>query len=61
MTIRGKLASIGVGPGKTMEMKDLSPEQKAAIVAGMKDGEAQVEKFLASGGGHQWVEAPCAS
>jgi hypothetical protein len=49
VAIRGKLARIGVGPGKTIEMKDLAPEQKAAVVVGMKDGEAQVEKFLASG------------
>jgi hypothetical protein len=46
VAIRAKLASIGVGPGKTIEMKDLSPEQKAAVVAGMKDGEAQVDKYL---------------
>jgi hypothetical protein len=49
VAIRGKLARIGVGPGKTIEMKDLSPEQKAGVVAGMKDAEAQVEKFLATG------------
>jgi hypothetical protein len=47
--IRAKLASIGVGPGKTFEFKDLSPEHKAAVLLGMKDGDAQVDKFLSSG------------
>ena len=30
--IRAKLASIGIGPGKTFEFKSLSPEHKAAFV-----------------------------
>ena len=47
--IRGKLASIGVGPGKTFEFKDLSVEHKAAVLLGMKEGDDQVDKFLASG------------
>ncbi len=38
MEIRAKLASIGVGPGKTFEFKDLSPEHKAAVVAGHETG-----------------------
>ena len=36
--IRAKLASIGVGPGKKFDFKDLSPEHKAAILLGMKEG-----------------------
>jgi hypothetical protein len=47
--IRAKLASIGVGPGKTFEFKDLSVEHKAAVLLGMKDGDDQVDKFLAGG------------
>ena len=47
--IRAKLASIGVGPGKTFEFKDLSPEHKAAVLLGMKQGDDQVDKFLANG------------
>ncbi len=47
--IRAKLASIGVGPGKTFELKDLSLEHKAAVLLGMKQGDDQVDKFLASG------------
>jgi hypothetical protein len=47
--IRARLASIGVGPGKTFEFKDLSLEHKAAVLLGMKDGDDQVDKFLASG------------
>jgi hypothetical protein len=47
--IRAKLAGIGIGPGKTFEFKDLSPEHKAAVLLGMKDGDDQVDKFLATG------------
>jgi len=38
--IRAKLASIG---------KDLSPEQKAAVGLGMKEGDAKVNQYLTSG------------
>jgi len=48
--IRAKLARIGVGAGKTFDFKSLSPEQKAAIVEGMKAGEAQVEQAVAGTG-----------
>lgn len=47
--IRAKLASIGIGPGKTFEFKDLSLEHKAAILIAMKQGDDQVDKFLSSG------------
>jgi len=47
--VRAKLASIGIGPGKTLEFKDLSPEQKAAVAEGAKAGEEKVTQFLASG------------
>ena len=47
--IRAKLASIGIGPGKTFEFKDLSAEHKAAVLLGMKEGDDKVDKFLASG------------
>ena len=47
--IRAKLARIGIEPGKTFEFKNLSPENGAAVVEGMKAGEAKVENFLASG------------
>jgi len=47
--IRAKLASIGVGPGKTFDMKDLSAEHKAAILLGMKAGDDAVDKFIAGG------------
>ena len=38
--IRAKLASIG---------KNLSPEQKAAVGLGMKEGDAKVDQYLSSG------------
>jgi len=47
--IRAKLASIGVGAGKTIAFKDLSPEHKTAVLEGMKAGDEKVDKFLASG------------
>lgn len=47
--IRDRLASIGIGPGKKFEFKDLSTEHKAAILLGMKEGDDKVDKFLASG------------
>jgi hypothetical protein len=47
--VRAKLASIGVGPGKTFEFKDLSLEHKAAILIAMKEGDDKVDKWLANG------------
>jgi hypothetical protein len=45
--IRAKLAKIGVGPGKTFDFPDLSPERKKDIGLGMKDGDAKIDKYLA--------------
>ena len=47
--IRAKLASLGIGVGKKFSSKDLSPEQQAQVVAGMKDGGAKIEQYLESG------------
>ena len=47
--IRAKLASIGIGPGKTFEFKDLSLEHKAAVLLGLKQGDDKVDKFLSTG------------
>jgi hypothetical protein len=47
--VRAKLATIGIGPGKTFEFKDLSAEHKAAILEGMKAGDAKVDQFLSDG------------
>ena len=47
--IRARLARIGVGPGKTFALADLSPERKAAVLQGMKDGDEKVDRFLATG------------
>ena len=56
VAIRAKLASIGIGPGKQFDMKDLSAEHKAAILLGMKAGDDQVDKYIVSGGAviHGW-------
>jgi hypothetical protein len=47
--VRARLASIGIGPGKTFDFKDLSLEHKAAVLLAMKEGDDKVDKFLASG------------
>jgi len=47
--VRAKLATIGIGAGKTFEFKDLSLEHKAAVVLAMKAGDEKVTQFLASG------------
>jgi hypothetical protein len=47
--IRAKLARLGVGAGKKFDFKALSPEQKAAVIEGVKAGEAKVKTFLADG------------
>jgi hypothetical protein len=47
--LREKLASIGIGPGKKFDFKDLSLEHKAAVLLGMKAGDEKVDKFLSSG------------
>ena len=47
--LRARLASIGIGPGKTFAMKDLSAEHKAAILLAMKEGDDKVDQYLATG------------
>ncbi|MFY9706152.1 MAG: DUF1254 domain-containing protein [Desulfobacterales bacterium] len=47
--IRTKLTSIGIGPGKTFEFKELSLEHKAVVLLAMKEGDDKVDKYLASG------------
>ena len=48
--IRAKLATIGVGPGKTFSFKDLSAEHKAAILLSMKEGDDKVSQAIANTG-----------
>jgi hypothetical protein len=47
--IRAKLSKIGIGPGKTFDVTELSLEHKAEILVGMKQGDGKVDKWLASG------------
>ena len=47
--IRAKLASIGIGPGKTFAFKDLSLEHKAAVLLAMKEGDDKVKDYLTKG------------
>ncbi len=47
--LRAKLARIGIGAGKTFDFKELDLEHKLEVGLGMKDGDEQVDRFLASG------------
>jgi len=47
--IREKLARLGIGAGKTFDFKALSPEQKAAVVEGVKTGEEKIKQYLLAG------------
>jgi hypothetical protein len=47
--LRGRLASIGIGPGKTFDFKKLSLEHKAGVLMAMKEGDDKVTKYLNSG------------
>src|SRR5437899_8212459 len=47
--IREKLARLGIEAGKKFAFKDLSPEQQAQVVAGVKEGEAKIKQYLESG------------
>ena len=47
--ILAKLATIGIGPNKKFAFSDLSLEHKAAVLLALKAGDAEVDKFLASG------------
>ncbi|SED40226.1 Uncharacterized conserved protein [Rhizobiales bacterium GAS191] len=48
--IRAKLASIGIGPGKTFDFKDLPIEQKLEVALGLKRGKSTVDAAVAKAG-----------
>jgi len=48
MAIREKLGKIGVVAGKKFDPAALTPEQKEALVEGMKAGEAKIKDYLAT-------------
>jgi len=48
--IRAQLAHIGIGPGKTLNFKDLSLEDKLEIGLGMKEGERKIDEGVANAG-----------
>ena len=47
--LRARLASIGIGPGKRFDFKDLSVEHKAAVLLAMKEGSDKVKAYLDGG------------
>ena len=48
--IRAQLARIGVGPGKTLDFKDLPIEQKLEIALGLKQGKDKVDAAVEEAG-----------
>jgi hypothetical protein len=48
--IRAQLARIGIGPGKTLNFKELSLEHKLEIGLGMKEGERKIDEAVANAG-----------
>jgi hypothetical protein len=48
--IRTQLARIGIGPGKTLNFKDLSPADRLEIALGMKEGDREVDEAVANVG-----------
>jgi hypothetical protein len=48
--IRAQLARIGVGPGKTLDFKDLPIEQKLEIAVGLKQGKDKVDAAVDEAG-----------
>ena len=64
--IRAKLARIGIGPGKTFDFKDLSPEHKAEVAAGHerrrgKSGEPQSPTRARTSTAGGWADWPSAT
>ncbi len=49
--LRSSFAVIGVGPGETIDLAALSPETKAALEAGMADGQKEIDNRRAASGG----------
>jgi hypothetical protein len=49
--LRANFALIGVGPGKTIDFSELSPEMKAAFESGMADGQKEIDARRAASGG----------
>jgi hypothetical protein len=48
--IRAQLSRIGIGPGRTLNFKDLSLEDKVEIGLGMKEGDRKVDEAIANAG-----------
>ena len=48
--IRAQLARIGIGPGKTLNFKDLSPADTLEVALGMKEGDRKVDEAVANVG-----------
>ena len=49
--LRAGFASIGVGPGESIDVNSLSPEMKAALEGGMSNGQKEIDDRRTSSGG----------
>jgi hypothetical protein len=50
--LRARFASIGIGPGRTIDFATLPPEMKAAFQGGMTDGQKEIDARRAASGGN---------
>ncbi|RSL16879.1 hypothetical protein EDE15_2405 [Edaphobacter aggregans] len=50
--LRARFASIGIAPGKTIDFNSLSPEMTAGWVAGMANGQKEIDARRAASGGN---------
>ena len=51
VALRKRFTAIGIEPGKPFDVAKLSPEQQAALVAGMQDGQKEIDQLRSSLGG----------
>lgn len=51
VALRQRFTEIGIEPGKAFDASKLSPEQQAALVAGMQDGQKEIDALRNSLGG----------
>ncbi|MHC8314697.1 DUF1254 domain-containing protein [Pseudomonas sp. LB3P31] len=51
VALRKRFTEIGIEPGKPFDASKLSPEQQAALVAGMQDGQKEIDQLRNSLGG----------
>ena len=51
VALRQRFTEIGIEPGKPFDLSKLTPEQQAALLAGMQDGQKEIDQLRSSLGG----------